>query len=337
MSVQFQDYYKTLGVEKKASQQEISKAYRKLARKYHPDVNKSKNAEEQFKKINEANEVLSDPEKRKRYDTLGENWRMGDNFNPPPDWNDILKGFSSGRASDGYSFSFGRGEGRGSTGFSDFFNMLFGAEPAFGRKGASAQYRKQASQMRHAPETGANQEAELVISLEDSYNGGSTSIVLETVSNDLENPQSVKRKTLQVKIPKGITEGKVIRLSKQGQPGLYGGESGDLLLRIKFSPHRYFRTEGSVIYYSLLLTPWEAALGTKVEIPTLSGHIQLKVPSCSQNGQQLRLKGKGLPLKGDNYSDMIVELKITVPKNLSPEEEELFKKLRSISKFNPRN
>jgi len=324
MSVTYQDYYQALGVSRDASSEEIQKAYRKLARKYHPDVNKDPEAENKFKEASEAYEVLSDAEKRKRYDALGANWKNGQEFQPPPEWEDLFGSFmkgGTGARSGNYSFEFGGGAG----GFSDFFGSLFG-DMDFGPQAARASATRAARKTR----SGASQEAELKVTLEEAFHGASKEIRLS-------DPTSGETKSYRVKIPAGVTDGAVIRLAGQGAKGVGGGNAGDLLLRVKLLPHGLYRVEGRNLHYTLRITPWEAALGTKLPVKTLSGDISLNIPAGSQGGSSLRLKGKGLPNKRGASGDLMVQLKIAIPKELSEEESKLWKALQEKSKFNPRS
>ncbi len=262
--MQYKDYYKILGVPRSASADEIKRAYRKLAREFHPDKNKAKGAEDKFKEANEANEVLGDPEKRKAYDALGANWKAGQNFQPPPGWGGA--GASRGRAAGG---GFGGGN------FSDFFSQMFGGGAGMG--GGFGGF--------DMPEAEAPpSRARLSIALEDSFNGSQRQI-------------SVGGRSLSVRIPKGITAGQTIRLAEQGNHG------GDLLLEIEFAPHPRFEIEGRDLYHTLKIAPWEAALGAKVPVPTLGGEVELALPPGSQSGRKMRLKGRGLPghTAGDQF------------------------------------
>ncbi|MCC6953677.1 MAG: J domain-containing protein, partial [Deltaproteobacteria bacterium] len=276
MSVTFQDYYKTLGVDKNATPQEIQKAYRKAARKFHPDLNKDKNAESKFKEINEANEVLSDPEKRKRYDLLGANYRDGQEFRPPPGWEQAFRGGNGGGSMHFDSFS----------GFSDFFDLLFGGNASFqaGGGGGGATFeqlfggaeafqnsargntgRRPTAAMREEPA----QELELPLSIEELYHGGQKPLQIESVDPSGGTARRTV-KTYQVKIPAGVTEGGVIRLAGQGAPS-GSGRNGDLLLKIKIQDHPRFRVDGFDVIAPLQLSPWEAALGSKVNVATVDG------------------------------------------------------------------
>ena len=328
MSVQFQDYYETLGVTREATKEEIQKAYRKLARKYHPDVNKDPDAEDKFKEIGEAYEVLHDAEKRKRYDTLGSNWKAGQDFQPPPGWEDLFGSFANGGQGRTQTFTFGNGGG-----FSDFFGMLFGDGPQAGAQfssgdpfssmggGAFGQARQS------GPRKGRSHEAKITVSLSDAYNGAKKRITLGGLGTE---------KSYEVTVPKGITDGASIRLSGQGEPGLNGGPAGDLMLRVNIAPDPRFRLKGRDLYSTLAIAPWEAALGAKVNVPTVDGTVSLNIPAGSESGKQLRLKGKGLSAKDGKSGDLLVEVKIAVPKTLSTKEKELFEELKKESSFNPR-
>lgn len=321
MSVQFQDYYSVLGVPRDASREDIQRAYRKLARKYHPDVNKTTEAEEKFKAVGEAYEVLKDPEKRQRYDTLGANWKAGQDFQPPPGWEQMFTG--GGRGGQARTFSFGGG----AEGFSDFFSMLFGGG------GFGSQAFQGGEPQGSWSAAGESHEAEITLSLEDAYRGGSKRISLE----HRDESGTPRVKSYQVRIPPGVTDGATIRLAGQGAPGLGGGPAGDLLLRVRIAPHPRFRLLGQNILSALALTPWEAALGAKVQTETLDGPVTLNIPGGSQSGQQLRLKGKGFPDRSSGTrGDMLVELVVQVPRKLNEKERELFGELAKVSSFNPR-
>lgn len=274
------DYYKTLGVTRTATADEIKKAYRKLAREFHPDRNKSKGAEERFKQINEANEVLSDPQKRKSYDTLGPNWKAGAGGGMPPGWDQAFRGGARGRRPGGAGAD-------GGAGFSDFFSSLFGNAATGGMGGFGGGYDDDLG----AP--AQPQRAKLAISLEDSYNGATRQVTLGT------------GRSLNVTIPKGITAGQTIRLAEQGARG------GDLLLEIEFAAHPTFKVDGRDINVSVNVSPWEAALGGKIGIPTLGGTVELALPAGASSGRKLRLKGRGLP--GATPGDEYVTLQVQVP------------------------
>jgi curved DNA-binding protein len=313
--VEYKDYYKVLGLERNASQEEIKKKYRKLARTCHPDMCKNDpTAEKRFKELNEAHEVLEDPEKRQRYDALGNNWQEGQSFRPPPGFENIFSDGNfapKGRRTGGRGFSFEFEPGaRGSAGggaFSDFFETLFG-DPGMGRQG----------EYRSASQKGSDLESEIAVSLEDAHGGGTKEIIIQ-------GPGGEKR--LNVKIPQGAYDGMKIRLGGQGNLGL--GGSGDLYLKIKVNPDQRYKQEGSDIIVEIPITPWDAALGTTCEVETLDGKLNLKIPPGVSSGQRLRLKGKGLAHKGDLFA----QIKIVTPKHLSNEEKKLFTELKKISSF----
>lgn len=271
----YKDYYKILGVSRSASSEEIKKAYRRLAREYHPDKNTSPGAETKFKDANEANEVLSDPEKRKAYDTLGANWKNGGGFTPPPGWNRSRSG---------------GGGGAGPDGFSDFFSTMFGAGDGMGGRGAG---RGGYGGFDAPPRKPPASRAAIKITLEDSFHGGARQLAV------------AENRTLDVRIPKGVTEGQTIRLAGQGSNG------GDILLEIGFSAHPHFKASGKDIEVTVNIAPWEAALGGKVPVPTLGGTVELSIPAGTQSGKKLRLKGRGLP--GAPAGDQTVILRTVTP------------------------
>ena len=306
--MEYKDYYKALGVSKTASQKEIQAAYRKLARKLHPDVNKKPDAEDSFKAINEAYEVLKDPEKRKRYDELGSNWREGQNYSPPPGWENV-------------QYDFGEGPG----GFSDFFQDLFG------RRGAGSRTRAQRPDFAMR---GSDQETDIDLTLEEVYQGTTKSLRLQQMEPE-GSGWVPKIKEINVHIPSGVSEGKRIRLAGQGAPGS-GGPNGDLYLRVHILPHKIFTLNGADLEVEMALSPWEAALGTKVDLPTMTGTVSLTIPPGVQSGQKLRLRNKGMPATKGWYGDLYAVLKIVVPKQLSERERQLFEELSRESSFNPR-
>lgn len=329
MGVKFQDYYETLGVPRTATESEIKKAYRRLAQKHHPDVNKDPSAETKFKQINEAYEVLKDSEKRKRYDALGANWRAGQEFTPPPGWENMHFRFHQGGGGGPQGFDFQDLGG----GFSDFFETLFGG--GFGGRQSSSRRHRASAAGWDMP--GEDQEAGITISLEDAYHGAKKSIALETAEPDGRGAARRSVKQYDVRIPAGTAEGSRIRLAGQGTPGHGGGRSGDLYLRVHIAPHPTFTVQGHDLHMTLKLTPWEAALGAKVQVPTLAGRLALTIPPRTQSGQHLRLRGKGLPLGGSRgCGDLIVVIQIAVPEQLTAKERELFEELARTSKFNPR-
>jgi curved DNA-binding protein len=325
MAVRYQDYYQTLGVDRGASEKELQRAYRKLAREFHPDVNKTPGAEERFKQINEAYEVLSDPEKRKKYDRLGANWQAGQEFTPPPGFEGAPFGFGGDFRRGGFEqgpFEFG-GDDFG--GFSSFFEALFGQQ-------AGRRTRTQGARARR----GRSQEAEIELSLEDLLSERTREIALQAVEHGGDGrPQPVERR-YEVRIPPGTTEGTVIRLAGQGSPGAAGGPSGDLLLRVKLAEHPRFRVDGFDLSTRVEIAPWEAALGAKIEVPLLSGGATLTVPAGSSSGRKLRLRGQGLPHRDGTRGDLIVELAIVVPAEPTSRERELYEELRRSSPFRPR-
>jgi curved DNA-binding protein len=319
MSVKFQDYYETLGVGRDASEDEIKRAYRKLARKYHPDVNKDKEAEEKFKQINEAHEVLKDPEKRKLYDQLGSDWQAGQDFKPPPGWEDVHFDFRTGPGAEAFDFG---------GGFSDFFEMLFG-----GRMGGGGRARaRQGSWVMR----GQDHEAEIEIDLESAYHGTTRTLTLQGHEIDQQGQVRPTVQNIQVKIPPGVTDGSRIRLSGKGGEGMGGGPPGDLYLKVHIEPHPRFSMDGHNLQVEVPIAPWEAALGGTVQVATMDGKVKLKIPSGSQSGQKLRLRGKGFPKKGGARGDLIARLKIVVPKDLTAREKELFAEMAEVSSFKPR-
>jgi curved DNA-binding protein len=341
MSVKFQDYYQRLGVERSASQDEIQKAYRKLARKYHPDVNKDKGAEDKFKEISEAYEVLKDPETRKRYDTLGANYKEGQDFRPPPGWEQAFAGFGGGfGGGNGAQFRFRQGgKAGGQQGFSDFFEMLFSGMggDSFNFSGGGQDYTGYTGAYNDVPQSraGRSHEIDFPLSLEEVIRGGSKSLHLEVVE---ETPNGTQRtpKTYQVKVPPNVRDGQVIRLAGQGSPGFAGGQAGDLLLKIRLLPHPKYKIEGTDLSTSVAIAPWEAALGEKVQVETLDGTVALSIPPGSSAGTRLRLKGRGLRVSDGERGDLLAELRIVMPKSLSNEERELVERWKKISNFQPR-
>jgi DnaJ-class molecular chaperone len=332
MAVKFKDYYEVLGVPRTATEDEIRQEYRKLARKHHPDVNPGdKSAEDRFKEINEAYEVLSDPEKRKRYDQLGSNWRAGADFTPPP-------------GADGMRVDFGDIFGRngGSGGFSDFFESVFG-----GRQGSRS---GEGFAMQ-----GRDVEAEIAITLEEAHRGATRTLNLQaseacpdckgTGKKDgktcpgCRGSGTVRRtKKLEVTIPAGVREGSIVRLAGQGDAGARGAPAGDLFLHVRLEPHRLFEIVGDDdIEIELPIAPWEAVLGAKVPVPTLDGQVEMSVRVGTQGGQKLRLRGQGLTRRGGGRGDEYVRLKIVVPPKLTAKEKDLFEKLAAESRFDARD
>ncbi|HPG01382.1 MAG TPA: DnaJ C-terminal domain-containing protein [Kiritimatiellia bacterium] len=327
MGVKFQDYYESLGVSRSASDAEIKKAYRKLAQKYHPDVSKERDAEAKFKRINEAYEVLGDPEKRKRYDELGQNWKAGQDFTPPQGWENVHFDFH-GAPGAGQAFDF---EDVG--GFSDFFETFFG-----GRMGGAGRGRghPRGGENYYGAMPGQDHEAEMTISLEDAFHGARKSIMLESTGVGPSGRPARQKKQYDVRIPPGTTENSRIRLAGQGAPGRGGAASGDLYLLVHIAPHPVYRVHGHDLEMHLPITPWEAALGAKVKLTTLAGQISLNLPPRTQSGQHLRLRGKGLPRREGDAGDLIVITRIVVPEHLTTRERELFEQLGRESSFKPR-
>lgn len=326
MPVEFKDYYDVLGVDRNASDEDIKKAFRKLAHQYHPDVAKNKNiAEEKFKDINEANEVLSDPEKRRKYDELGANWNQPERQTVQPQG-----GFWEG-PEQGSEFHFD------GTGFSDFFEQFFGSRRrnapcgrplgGFGRAGGNGAGGAPFAQR------GQDIEGDILVTLDEIMHGSMRTIRLQRT--DPRTGQSTTQ-TLQVKIPPGVREAQLIRLAGKGQEGLGGGDSGNLYLRVKFAQHPDFRTRGHDLYHDLELSPWEAVLGTTVHIPTLDGGVSLRIPAGTPAGLQLRLRGQGLPTGDGTRGDLYAIVSIQVPAQITPDEKVLWKQLADKSAFNPR-
>jgi curved DNA-binding protein len=318
----YKDYYKIMGVARDASQDEIKRAYRKLARKYHPDVSKEAGAEEKFKELQEANEVLKDPEKRAAYDQLGARWKEGQNFQPPPDWG---KDFE-------YSGNFAQGGGQaGGADFSDFFSSLFGERSPFGgaRSGAHGHGGFAASGQDHF--------AKIEISLEDAYRGGVHNIELKSPELQADGHVVVKPRTLRVNIPAGVIEGQQIRLGGQGSSGIGGGRAGDLYLEVTIKSHPLYHVDGRDLTLTLPIAPWEAALGASVQVPTLGGAVDMRIPAGAKAGQKLRLKGRGLPGAGSAAAgDQYIVLKIVVPPGDSARARELYEQMQKELAFDPR-
>lgn len=330
--MEYKDYYKILGIGKSASKEEIAKAFKKLARQYHPDLNPdNKDAESKFKEINEAYEVLKDDEKRKMYDTLGPNWQHGQDFQPPPGFENIHFNFRGGGPGGGPG---GMG-GMGGASFSDFFETLFGGGPG-GMGGAAGGHAGRGGFRgdpfgQGRPRRGPDAETTLELTLEEAWNGGPKTITLQEQLPG----QSPSLKTLQVNIPKGIKEGAKIRLAGQGNPGQFGGTSGDLYLKIAMLPHRLYYLEGVNVVIDLALAPWEAALGTKLRVPTLDGPVELTIPPGVDSGRKFRLRGKGLGTGADK-GDQLVKVRIKTPNTLSDKEKALWEQLAEASSFAPR-
>lgn len=314
LKMQYKNYYEILGVEKSSTQDEIKRAYRKLARQYHPDLNKEPGAEEKFKEISEANEVLSDTEKRTAYDQLGQAPHAGQEFQPPPNWDEGFE-FSSRQTSDGPS----------PENFSDFFENLFG-EHYQQQRAAQAQERVNAK--------GQDHHAKVMIDITDSFSGAKQTLSLKVPTLNLEGQVTLKERRLEVTIPKGIKEGQHIRLKQQASPGLGNGPAGDLYLEVGFKQHPFFHAQGADLYLNLPVTPWEAALGSKIKIPTPAGQVDLTVPKNSKQGSKLRLKGRGLPSK--KAGDLYVVLQIALPLADSTKAKDLYQAMAKDLAFDPR-
>ena len=316
----FIDYYSVLGVSKHASGEEIDRAYRQLARKFHPDVSKAADAEERFKRINEAYEVLKDPVKRQHYDRYGSAWKEAQRQGAPE------PGFEGFRVEPGgfEGFEF---DGGNAGDFSDFFQQLFGFGGLGGLGSAGPRRRSRAAGVRRAA-AGADQEARLALSLEEAARGGKREITLR-------DPQTQRARTLAVTIPAGVRPGQRIRLTGQGDPGRGGGPTGDLYLRVELEPHPRFRLEGADLYTVLPVAPWTAALGGEALLRTLDGTVKLKIPGGSSSGRRIRLAGKGFPSGRGEAGDLYVELRIVVPEHPDAEERDLYEKLARASSFKP--
>lgn len=327
MAVEFKDYYKTLGVGRDASQDDLRKAFRKLAREYHPDVAKDKpGAEEKFKEVNEAYEVLGDPAKRKKYDTLGANWNRAE---PPPGYGGGARGFRGAAPGGGeeYEFHFG------GTGFSDFFEQFFGGrgEHGFGFQGAPGARPGAGGQAQ--PIRGRDIEGDVLVTLNEAMAGSIRTISLQRLNRET---GQVTSESFRVRIPVGVAEGQIIRVAGKGEEGVNGGPAGDLYLRVRFALHPDFRVRGSDLYYELELAPWEAVLGTTVTIPALEGPVTVRVPAGTAKGQQLRVRGKGLPASGGAKGDLYAVISLQVPTAVTAEEKKAWEELASRSQFNPR-
>lgn len=311
--MQYKDYYAVLGVPREATAEEIKKAFRRLARKYHPDVSKEKDAESRMKEVNEAYAVLSDAEKRAAYDSLGSGYRPGEEFRPPPDWGAGFEfsthGFSPHEAAD----------------FSEFFSQLFGG------LGGGRGFRASGGTFR-AP--GEDHHAKVYLDIEEAYTEITRQVTLRLPKMDAQGRSSLETRTLNVKVPKGVREGQIIRLAGQGAPGIGGGPTGDLLLEVHFKPHPRFRPDGRDLHMTLPVAPWEAALGSVIAVDLPSGLVKVRIPEAAQNGKQLRVRGKGIP--GDPPGDLLLELQVVLPPADTPKARELYERMARELAFDPR-
>lgn len=312
--MQFKDYYQILGVPRNATEEAIKKAYRRLARKYHPDVSKEPDAERRMQEINEANAVLSDPEKRAAYDQVGRGFQSGQEFQPPPGWDT------------GFEFTSKGFPPQDMAGFSDFFSELFG-RMGRGSQGFQAQSNFQAR--------GEDHRAKVLLDLEDSFSGAVRQLTLRMPQFDAMGHVVVSARTLNVKIPKGVRPGQVIRLAGQGAAGFGKGKSGDLLLEVEFRPHDRFRIDGANLHMKLPVAPWEAALGDVISIPTPEGNIKVRIPAGAQSGHQLRVRGKGIPCNPPG--DLLLEIEVVLPPADTPKAKQLYGTMARELAFDPRH
>lgn len=308
--MEFKDYYQIMGVNRDATQDEIKRVYRKLARKYHPDVSKEADAEARFKEVGEAYEVLKDPEKRSAYDRLGANWKAGQDFRPPPGWDH------------GFEFRSGGFSGADASQFSDFFESLFGS--GFAPRGGGSGFSMH----------GQDSYTKILIDLEDAFHGATRTLHLKHSEIGSDGRPRIEERTLNVQIPQGVFPGQHIRLPGQGESGMGKGKAGDLFIELEFRPHRLYQVEGRDLYLDLPLAPWEAALGASVKVPTPAGPVDLKIPPESAGGRKLRLKGRGIP--GRPPGDFFVVLQIALPPADSEAVKSAYRELERSITFNPR-
>lgn len=312
--MEYKDYYAALGVDRDASADDVQKAYRKLARKYHPDVNRSPGAEDRFKEISEAYEVLKDPEKRQKYDRYGQAWQQTGSRGAPPGFEDFV-------------FEFGNPTG--ASGFSSFFEMLFGGGGPFSGGGGAAGpqgFGNFGGRTAGVPARGQDHRASIRLSLEEAAKGGKREVTLT-------DPTTGRQRTLQVQLPPGLTPGRKVRLSGQGGPGAGSAPSGDLYLEVEVEPHPRFRLAGTDLTATVPVTPWDAALGAEVKVPTLDGEQRIKIPGGTSSGRRIRLRGRGFPGRDGARGDLFAEIRITVPETLGDEERRLFEELAKISGY----
>ena len=311
--MEFKDYYQTLGVKRDATAEDLKKAFRKLARKYHPDVSKEADAEQRMREVNEAYAVLSDPEKRAAYDQLGRGYQPGQDFRPPPDWDAGFefsgRGFSPHEAAD----------------FSDFFAELFGRMGGAGARHSHAGMRMQ----------GEDHHAKVLLDLEDAFSGATRQISLRVPQTDAQGRVRLATRTLNVKIPRGVRAGQVIRLAGQGAPGSGGAPAGDLLLEVQFKPHPRLRVDGRDLHLSLPVAPWEAALGAVIQVPLPQGSVKVRIPEGAQSGQRLRGRGHGIP--GQPAGDLLLEIQVVLPPATTPQARQLYEAMARDLAFDPRH
>ncbi|HEX2253243.1 MAG TPA: DnaJ C-terminal domain-containing protein [Thermoanaerobaculia bacterium] len=324
----FKDYYEALGIDRKASADEIQRAYKKLARKYHPDINKEPGAEDRFKDIGEAYEVLKDPEKRAKYDRFGQAWKQARQRSGgvPPGWEKVRVEYGPGFESD-----FG---GTGGEDFASLLEQLFGGRggfggPGFGARGGFGGFRPGGARGGGGQwaQPGGSVEAEIELTLEEAARGGTRTITLQ-------DPATGERDTVQVTVPQGIRPGQRLRLAGKGGAGTGGAPAGDLLLKVSVVPHPRFRLEERDLHTRVEVAPWTAALGGEAEVPTLDGALRIKVPAGTSSGRRIRLRGKGFPAGGE-AGDLIAEISVAVPETLNERERELFEELARVSEFRP--
>ena len=311
--MEFKDYYQTLGVTRAATAEDIKKAFRKLARKYHPDVSKEPDAETHMKAVNEAYAVLSDPEKRAAYDQLGQGYQPGQDFRPPPDWDT------------GFEFSGPGSSSAQATDFSDFFAELFAHR-------GDARHAGVRSGGFHA--RGEDHHAKILLELEDAFHGATRQISLRVPRLDAQGRVLLETRTLNVQIPKGVREGQMIRLAGQGTPGLGEGHPGDLFLEIHFKPHPRLRVDGRDLHLTLPVTPWEAALGAVVAVDLPDNTLKVRIPEGAQSGRQLRVRGKGIP--ADPPGDLLLHIEVVLPPADTPKARELYETMARELAFDPR-
>jgi curved DNA-binding protein len=324
--MEYRDYYKILGVARAATADEVKKAYRRLARKFHPDVSKEKDAEQKFKEVQEAYEVLKDPEKRAAYDQLGSEWKSGQQFRPPPDWGSGFEFRGGPRQRSGAGGGARAEQFEEAEGFSDFFSSLFGGRGFSG--GGDSPFGGAASR------AGRDHHARIDVDLEEAYAGTTRTLDLKRPDLKPDGTLDLKTHTVRVTIPAGVTDGQLIRLAGQGEQATGGGRPGDLYLEVHIRPHRLFQLEGRDVTLTLPIAPWEAVLGAAVTVPTLGGGVEMRIPANSQSGQKLRLRGRGLP--GQSQGDQYVQLKVVLPPANSPEARALYEQMKDKLNFDPR-